>query len=94
VVFYFTRKAPSKYSLVEFTIEMSAEALGTKRPVLVKCQGPGCAMFQGCLRQRVAVAIDGYQSVLALMIEGASFPMSMATSIPDREGGKLMWRAS
>jgi PilZ domain len=46
---------------VEFTIEMPGEALGTDRPVLVKCQGRVVRCSQDGTGRSVAVVIDEYQ---------------------------------
>jgi PilZ domain len=46
---------------VRFTIEMPGEALGTDRPVLVKCQGRVVRCSEEVAGRSVAVIIDEYQ---------------------------------
>lgn len=48
-------------SQVEFTIEMPGDALGTDRPVLVKCQGRVVRTSKEATERNVAVVIDEYQ---------------------------------
>ena len=47
-------------SEVEFTIEMPRDVLGTKHPVLVKCQGRVVRLAEETSGQNVAVVIDEY----------------------------------
>jgi hypothetical protein len=52
------------HSPVQFTIEISAEDLGTQRPVLVKCQGRVVRCSENASGRSAAVTIDGYEFVL------------------------------
>ena len=61
---FHTEAAIQVDSPLEFTIEISAEALGMQQPVLVKCQGRAVRRYEGASGPSVAVAIDGYQFVL------------------------------
>ena len=45
---------------VEFTIEMPGDVLGTKHPVLVKCQGRVVRFAEETSGRSVAVVIDEY----------------------------------
>jgi len=63
-ILFHTEGALQVDSSVEFEIEISAEALGTQRPVLVKCQGRVVRCSEDASGWSVAVAIDGYQFVL------------------------------
>src|ERR1035437_3925988 len=47
-------------SEVEFTIEMPGDVLGTKHPVLVKCQGRVVRFSEETPARSVAVVIDEY----------------------------------
>lgn len=47
-------------SEVEFTIEMPGDVLGTKQPVLVKCQGRVVRSSEAKPERSVAVVIDEY----------------------------------
>jgi c-di-GMP-binding flagellar brake protein YcgR len=47
-------------SEVEFTIEMPPDVLGTKHPVLVKCQGRVVRFAEETAGRNVAVVIDEY----------------------------------
>ena len=51
-------------SAVEFMIEMSAEALGTQRPMMAKCRGRTVRCSEDASGWSVAVAIDEYEFVL------------------------------
>ena len=47
-------------SEVEFTIEMPGDVVGTKHPVLVKCQGRVARFAEETSGRSVAVVIDEY----------------------------------
>jgi len=60
-ILFHTEAAIQVDSAVQFTIEMTGEALGTERLVLVKCQGRVVRCSEDASGQSVAVAIDEYE---------------------------------
>jgi c-di-GMP-binding flagellar brake protein YcgR len=60
-ILFHTEAAIQVDTPVQFTIDIPKEALGTERPVLVKCQGRVVRCSEDASGRSVAVAIDEYE---------------------------------
>jgi PilZ domain-containing protein len=60
-ILFHTEAAIQVDSPVQFTIEISREALGTEHPVLVKCQGRVVRCSEDASGRNVGVVIDEYE---------------------------------